>query len=56
MAGGLKVHTVLAEDPSSVPSTDVGWLTIDCSSRESDGYTYTHVLILALILLTGEHI
>jgi hypothetical protein len=49
MAHGLKV---LSEDPSSAPSTSVGWLTTDynSSSRDSDtrldsSRTYTHVQI-----------
>lgn len=50
MTDGLKAHTVLAENPRSVPSTDIGWLTTDytSSSRDSGACIYTLVLILAL--------
>lgn len=34
----LRVHTAFAKDPSTVPSTHVGWFTITCNSsfRVSD--------------------
>lgn len=44
MAQQLGAHTALAEDPSWVPSTNVGWLTTASNSSSQEmRYLYTPV-------------